>query len=60
MIKPLIRKALGQKTLGVIDYFPSPGLKNRFGGPFNGQEFQSRALFVVGGNPPESIRALEN
>ena len=47
MIKPLISKALGHKTLGVIDYFRSPGLKNRFGGPFNGQEFRRRIFLEL-------------
>ena len=47
MIKPLIGKALGHKTLGFIDYFRSPGLKNRFGGPFNGQEFRRRIFLEL-------------
>jgi len=47
VIKPLIRKALGHKTLGAIDYFRSPGFKNRFGGPFNGQEFRRRIFLEL-------------
>ena len=43
----MIRKALGHKTLGVIDYFRSPRLKNRFGGPFNGQEFRQRIFLEL-------------
>jgi len=40
VIKPLIRKALSHKTLEVIDYFRSPGLKNRVGGRFSGRGFR--------------------
>ena len=47
VIKPLVRKALGHKTLGVIDYFRSPRLKNRFGGPFNGQEHRQRIFLEL-------------
>jgi predicted O-methyltransferase YrrM len=47
VIKPLIRKALGHKTLGAIDYFRSPGLKNRFGGPFNGQQFRQKIFLEL-------------
>ncbi len=47
MIKSLIRKTLGHKTLGVIDYFRSPSLKNRFGGPFNGQEFRKKIFMEL-------------
>lgn len=37
-----IAKLLGERNLGRLDYVLKPGLRNTWGGPFNGQEFRQQ------------------
>jgi hypothetical protein len=41
-IKVLISNIIGEKTLGIIDYYRYPGLTKRLGGPFNAQIFRKQ------------------
>ena len=41
-VKASIKRLIGDKNLGRMDYLLRPGLKNGFGGPFNGQKFRQR------------------
>jgi len=44
MIKRIARRAVGERVLGIIDYYRYPERRQGWGGPFNGQEFRL-ALF---------------
>ena len=42
MLKNILRRLAGEKTIGRLEYFLMPSLKNNWGGPFNGQEYRQR------------------
>ena len=44
MIKNVVRRALGETTVGMIDYYRFPERRATWGGPFNGQS-QRRHIF---------------
>lgn len=45
MFKSILKRLLGEKTLGALDYFTKPELKKIWGGAFNGQTFR-REIFA--------------
>jgi hypothetical protein len=41
-IKSAIRNVLGESNMGRLDYIRNPGLRQSWGGPFNGQQFRQQ------------------
>lgn len=42
MFKNILRRLVGERTIGMLEYFLMPRLKDNWGGPFNGQEYRQR------------------
>lgn len=45
VVKDVVRRFVGEGNLGRLDVFRHPGMKGRWGGPFNGQKFRQRIFF---------------
>lgn len=45
MIRDLVKRVVGEGTLGRLDIFLHPELQDGWGGPFNGQKFRQRVFF---------------
>ena len=41
-LRTLAEKIVGEKIMGMVDYFRHPELRNSWGGPFNGQTFRQQ------------------
>lgn len=44
MIRDLVKRVVGEGTLGRLDIFLHPELQDGWGGPFNGQKFRQHIL----------------
>lgn len=47
LIRALAKKILGDKVLGMIDYYRFSESRESWGGPFNGQKFRQRMFLEL-------------
>ena len=52
MIKSIIKKLLGERAFGTLEYYLRPSLKKSWGGPMNGQAFRQRIYQELRANLP--------
>jgi hypothetical protein len=46
-LKDSIKKMLGEKVMGMMDYYTAPHLKEVYGGPFNGQSLRQKIFLEL-------------